>query len=466
MTLKSSHIFKLFTAGIALTALHLHAVGQTEIETEITEEDVSGDEPEITDSLTEQEYLAAPVTIPDEVDDIDIPVPSFIHSGANHIIYNGADWSKLREAVLNSNKSPVSIVHIGDSHIQADISSSTTRRLLQYDFGNAGRGLIAPLKLSGTNQPTDFTFSSHGAWAANKLMSQSWRQTVGFTGCSIRPHTSSSSLTIATNSPDDYDPFHSVTIFHTGRMQVTSVTDEEGNELKYRAIPSKNYTQILLNEPVEHIDIKFNSAGDLTVYGASLSGDRAGIFYHNIGNNGATYATYNRIGNMGEGIAPLSPDLVIISLGTNEAFGRLDVAGFKSAIDRLVKNIKASNPNALIMLTTPMECHKSVTTTKKVRQRVKATRKRKGGYRYVTKKVKSYAVNPNIAPLRDAILAYGKANGIAVYDWYEVAGGRGASDTWISHDLFAKDRVHHARSGYNIEGRLLYEALLDALREQ
>ncbi|MDE6555610.1 MAG: hypothetical protein K2K55_01445 [Duncaniella sp.] len=421
-------------------------------------------EAEDSDDLEQQEYLASPVVIPDDVDDIDIPIPSFIHRTANHIIYNGADWSRLRQAVLNSTNKPVNIVHIGDSHIQADISTSTTRRLLQYDFGNAGRGLISPLKISGTNQPTDFTFSSHGSWSANKLMSQSWRQTVGFTGCSIRPHTSSSSLTIATCSPEDYDPFRSVTIFHSGRMQVTSVEGPDGEQLKYRAIPSKNYTQILLNEPVDNISVRFNSAGDLTVFGASLSGDRAGLFYHNIGNNGATYSTYNRIGNVGEGISPLSPDLVILSLGTNEAFGRLDTSGLRSAIDRLVKNIKASNPNALILLTTPMECHKAFTTTKKTRVRTKATRKRKARYRTVNKTVRTYSVNPNIAPIRDAILAYGKQNGIAVYDWYEVAGGRGASNTWISHDLFAKDRVHHTRTAYNIEGRLLYEALLDALR--
>ena len=33
-----------------------------------------------------------------------------------------------------------------------------------------------------------------------------------------------------------------------------------------------------------------------------------------------------------------------------------------------------------------------------------------------------------------------------------------------SNKLFAKDRVHHTVKGYNIEGRLLYDALMDALR--
>lgn len=408
-----------------------------------------------------------PVIIPDEADDIDIPVPSFIKRNANYIIYNGADWSKLRTAFEGSKLSPVSIVHIGDSHVQADINTGTTRELLQYDFGNAGRGLIAPLRICGTNQPKDYVFQSRNSWNAVKLMNRSWAQTVGFTGTSIRPSSSSSELTIGTFDTDDYNPFSSATIFHNGKLTVKEVTDENGNKVHFRAVPSRDYTQIILASLATKINVSFASAGDLTVYGASLSGDRPGVFYHAIGNNGATYDSYNRIGNVGVGINPLQPDLVIISLGTNEAFGRrVDASAFTRSIDRLVKNIKAANPQALLLLTTPMECHRSVSTTKKVRVRQKRRKGRRATYRTVSKTTRSYAVNTNIAPLRQAILDYGKNNGIAVYDWYEVAGGSGASSSWISASLFAKDRVHHTHKGYNLQGRLIYDALMDALREQ
>lgn len=406
------------------------------------------------------ELLSGTVIIPDEADDIDIPIPSFIHKNANHIIYNGADWSKLRKAFLASDATPVSIVHIGDSHVQADISTGITRELLQYDFGNAGRGLVSPLKMSSTNQPSDYTFQSRNSWTPVKLMSPSWRQTVGFTGASIRPVASSSELTIGTSERDDYNPFRSLTIFHNGKFTVKSVTGEDGAKLDFRAIPSRDYTQIMLPSQQTKVTVDFASSGDLTVFGAALSGDRPGLFYHAIGNNGAAYETYNRIGNVGAGIRPLEPNLVIISLGTNEAFGRQpNVTAFKNSIDRLVKNIRTANPDALILLTTPMECHRSVTTTKKVRVKGK-----RGRRRTVNRTSRSYTVNANIAPLRTAILEYGKDNGIAVYDWYEVAGGRGASSSWISQNLFAKDRVHHTHKGYNLEGRLLYEALMDALR--
>ena len=408
-----------------------------------------------------------PVIIPDEADDIDIPIPAFIKKGANHIIYNGADWTKLRSAFENSKNSPVSIVHIGDSHVQADINTGTTRELLQYDFGDAGRGLISPLRICGTNQPRDYVFQSRNSWNSVQLMNPTWIQTVGFTGTSIRPASRTSEITSGTLDTDDYNPFSSTTLFHNGKLTVKDVTDENGNPLHFRAIPSRDYTQIILASLATKINVSFASAGDLTLYGAALSGDRPGVFYHAIGNNGATYDSYNRIGTVGLGINPLQPNLVIISLGTNEAFGRrADTRTFTNSIDRLVKNIRSANPEALILLTTPMECHRSVTTSKKVRVRNKRRKGRKATYRTVTKKTRSYAVNANIAPLRQAILDYGKNNGVAVYDWYEVAGGSGASSSWISSNLFAKDRVHHTHAGYNLEGRLLYDAIMDALRNQ
>ncbi|MCH5325790.1 MAG: hypothetical protein J1E29_01140 [Duncaniella sp.] len=452
------HSLKHIAHALLLASLPLAVAAQqpADADTDAEEVDVV-----VTDD-DESELLAAGVVeIPGEADDIDIPIPSFIRRSANHIIYNGADWSALRRAFERSDKAPVSIVLIGDSHIQADISSGTTRDLLQYDFGNAGRGLVSPLKISGTNEPSNYFFQSRNSWIPVKLMSSTWRQTVGFTGCSIRPSSSSSEFTIGTSEKDDYNPFTSVTVFHSGRFVINSVRGESDDPLQFRSIPSRDYTQILLPSPQTRITIDFASAGDLTVFGASLSGDRPGVFYHAIGNNGAAYETYNRIGTVGAGIAPLNPALVIVSLGTNEAFGRLDTSAFTRAVNRLVSNIRTANPDALILLTTPMECQKSVTTTKKVRVRSK---KKGQKARTVNRTSRSYAVNHNIAPIRQAILDYGKQNGIAVYDWYDIAGGQGASNTWVAHNLFAKDRVHHTHAAYRLEGRLLYEAIMDALR--
>lgn len=399
-----------------------------------------------------------PVIEEDSDDDTSpLSIPSYIKLNRNHVIFNGANWSGLRKSMTNVNKHPVSIVHIGDSHIQADIATGIVRKNIQLDHGNAGRGLIAPLKMSGTNQPLDYTFASTMSWNTVKLMKWPWNSTMGFTGTSVSPKQRQSHITLSTGKDEDYNPFSAITLFHKGKLHVTRVEDQNGVPLMFTASPSQNYTYIQLTEAVDNVKISFDSAGDLTLFGASLSGNRPGVFYHTIGNNGATYSTYNRIGNVGHGIAPLNPDLVIISLGTNEAFGRRNVPEFISAMGRLVKSIQSANPNAQILLVTPMECQKSVYST--VSKRVKGRKKKS---RTVKQKVRSYAVNANILPIRNAIMQFGKDNNIAVYDWYEVAGGAGASSLWLKDKLFGADRVHHTHKGYHLEGELLYKALSEA----
>ena len=54
----------------------------------------------------------------------------------------------------------ITIVQLGDSRIQAGHYSGRMMRLLQQQFGNAGRGWIAPFKLSKTNEPDDYFISS------------------------------------------------------------------------------------------------------------------------------------------------------------------------------------------------------------------------------------------------------------------------------------------------------------------
>lgn len=466
--MKISRLTTILTATAILTAFTVSgqqpSATPAEQPAEETEETDESDDENVDED--DREVREAPEIDYDD-DEIDIPVPSFINTSANHLTLNGADWSKVISAVQGHKIAPLSIVHIGDSHLQADIGTGTARELFQFDYGNAGRGIVSPLKMSGTNQPGDYTFSSTRPWSAVKLMKSPWRRIMGFTGTSITPGDLNTNITIGTRSDDDYNPYSSITLFHNGKLNIESLKDASGNNINFIATPSRDFTHIKLDRPVTRVTATLSHVGDLTLYGANLSGDRPGMFYHVIGNNGATYNTYNRIGSVGEGIRPLSPDLVIISLGTNEAFGRIDTSAFRDNIDRLVKNIKASNPQAEILLVTPMECQKSVYTTvkKKVKTKARKGRKgrkgRRGGTRTVTSKVRSYAVNHNIKPLRDAIIKYGHDNNIAVYDWWSVASGDGASTRWINGGLFSRDRVHHSAKGYHLQGRLLYEALRD-----
>lgn len=90
----------------------------------------------------------------------DVSAYPFVRTSANDIVLNGADWEPLRRAFAAADSQVVSIVHIGDSHVQAEGNTSRTRRALQLRFGSAGRGLVAPLRLAGTNAPADYSITS------------------------------------------------------------------------------------------------------------------------------------------------------------------------------------------------------------------------------------------------------------------------------------------------------------------
>lgn len=372
-----------------------------------------------------------------DLSDFEVEIPDFVKLQSNQIDYNGADWSNLHSRIEECERIPFSIVHIGDSHLQADISTGYVRSQLQFDYGDAGRGLVTPFRLNHTNEPVDYFFRSNNSWSTIKFMSASWPREMGFTGVSLAPSQSSiKEITVGSKVSDSYSTFSDITLFHSGSIVVASVKLDDGKVIDSPVTEySSGFTRIRLPKHTGSVSISFSTGGGFLLFGAHLSGDRPGLFYNVIGNNGATYYTYNRINKIGQGVALMKPDLVIISLGTNEAFGKVNQGGLNDNINRLVTKIRQSSPNAQLLLVTPMECQ------------------RKG------------SINHNVKTVRNVIVQYGKKHNIAVYDWYEIAGGDRASEKWVREGLYGRDRIHHTVKGYRVQGFMLYAALTNALRK-
>lgn len=376
----------------------------------------------------------------------------FLNLAANRIQLNGRDWSRMSRILDAAGRGDTTftVVHIGDSHIQADGNTGRVRRNIQQRYGNAGRGLMAPLRIAGTNQPVDFKFTTTAPVTRATLMRMPWATAVGFTGIAVQPDSRVAPFMLSTDQPFDV-----LRIYGRGEFDVTDVNG--GAEFTWTHTPYGG--EIVLDRPVMKLDFDITGTG-YRIFGVDARmKDAAGVLYHNIGNNGATYGTYSLVGEVGAGVKGLGPKLVIISLGTNEAFGRTSDESMYNQIDRLVREIRETNPQAEILLTTPSECQRSVVTRKRVARKRRKGRKR----RYRTVRTRSYTVNTNVARMRDVILRYGRDNNIPTYDFYEVAGGKGSSARWLGNGLLSRDRIHRTWSGYYLEGELLSDALLKAL---
>lgn len=378
----------------------------------------------------------------------------FIDTESNHIIMNGDNWARLRSELsdiggLDNGK--FRILQIGDSHIQADFSAAVVRRSLQAEFGNGGRGCIAALRLAGTNQPVDYRMSTDtAAWRCSRLLAKEWQAGMGMTGVAVTFASPERRLSIATDA--ECGGFSSVTLLHGNGAGYASAMIDDSLHVGSPVTPFA--TRYELGTTVDSLTI--STSFDSPFFGAYLLNDNKGLVLNAIGNNGACYSSYLKIPDFAEQTRLFAPSLIILSLGTNEAFGTESDEYVYSCIDSVLTQLRSVHPHAKFLLTTPMECHKKAWRTTK-------RRVRRGKYR--TRKAMSFVTNKRVAEVRNVILRYGSDHKVPVWDLYKVAGGEGAAQKWLTDGLMnPRDHVHCLKSGYELRGSLLTDALLEHLK--
>ena len=87
-------------------------------------------------------------------------------------------------------------MHIGDSHVQADVFTGELRNLLQQSFGYGGRGLVFPYSTGHTHAAIDYATTHTGRWLYAKNVEQSPELPMGATGVSSKTYDSAASFTI------------------------------------------------------------------------------------------------------------------------------------------------------------------------------------------------------------------------------------------------------------------------------
>ena len=91
---------------------------------------------------------------------------------------------KLEESERYNNQK-ISIVHIGDSHIQGDLMTNEIRKNLQQKFGNAGRGFVFPYQLAKTNGSYNERFYSNRTWESYRNIHPFKNVPVGLSGIAL-----------------------------------------------------------------------------------------------------------------------------------------------------------------------------------------------------------------------------------------------------------------------------------------
>lgn len=347
----------------------------------------------------------------------------------------------------------VNIIHLGDSHIQAGYLSGQTMRMLQASFGNAGRGWIAPLKLSKANEPSDYFISSNiREWTTGRCIQASPGCPWGIGGIGIQTSAPAIdfNLIIAPNSGAGYS-FNKVLLYRDRNAMPMAPSPHYSSAVSALSrghhldedivVDTFMMTNLLDTFKFTCTGIDRDNAGknkNSVYYGFMLMNGHPGILYHSIGVNGARFTDYTSR-NYVRQLALLKPSLLIVSLGTNEAFGRsFSREQFCSQVDAFIRLIKEELPGTALLMTTPAESYRRAYKNKK----------------------KYYVRNDNIAKVADALTSYTKENGIAYWDMFSITGGDNSCKKWLEAGMFGRDRIHFSREGYGEQGVLLYKALI------
>jgi lysophospholipase L1-like esterase len=371
---------------------------------------------------------------------------NFVREEAN-IIQNKAHLEPFLEKLwLQRTKGgrKINIVHIGDSHILGNYLTREMRRRMQAAFGDAGRGVIFPYKLINSNGPQDYLISTSARWSGtNCVRDQDEVTDYGISGFSAISSSSNGEITLRLRDTTSgtTSVFTKVTVFYrnNGDAPNISVEDEQTKQVAVPLIEDELSKAFYFDRPVAECTIKLGKSSSKKEFwfdGISIDNERAGVIYHSIGVNGAKFSDFARAKYFARQLKEVTPDLVILSFGTNEAQVKVSPAQLRKQMDELTSQILAQWPHACILLTTPADSY-----------------------------LRGKGFNPNMTDVSTVIKNFAHQKDFAYWDLFQIGGGENSAENWKNSGLMASDSVHYSKSGYATQGKLLYMSLIQIYNE-
>jgi lysophospholipase L1-like esterase len=344
-------------------------------------------------------------------------------------------------------KGQVNIVHIGGSHVQADAWTAELRHRLQSvaPGTRAGRGFIFPYNMAGSNNPYWYEPVYTGKWTVSKNTVRADTSQLGLAGYSVTTRDPKTSLRISFRG-DMYPgyTFTRATVLH-GRdsgFVASAVCHDTDVVITYATDVLKGITVFEFSRPVDTLDLRFEQTDTLaqrsfTLFGIHLGSEDPGIYYHASGVNGAATWSWLRCQRFEEELALLEPDLVVFSIGINDAHDPDFCAScYEKNYEKLIARVRNVNPDAAVLLVTNSDSY----------------RKRR------------YPVR-TADDVRDVMMRLAAKHGTGVWDLFGVMGGPGSIRLWQRAGLAKRDLIHFTRQGYAQVGDLMFTAIMKAYGE-
>ncbi len=421
-----------------------------------------------------------------------------------HVVTNTSALKLFFEKLYEVDKEKagkINIVHIGDSHIQADAMTGYIRKALQDRFGNGGAGFVFPHRLAKTNGSQYVRFESNTSWASRRnIYAPEPGLDVGLSGIALKTRDRDFvvELTVRDSAykfnwikiitPQNYPLFDVATTSRTIVLEsktpkkithkikngevLGSIANKYGvsiaelrranglkgdniragktlkiptDEMERKEVRRSEFDQLSLTldplanfyyspKPLSKIYLLPNKGqSEFNLNGMVLEKDAHGILYHSIGVNGAKASDYNKYPLFFEQLPALMPDLVIVSLGTNESFDKLTRDEYTEQLNIFIAKIKAKNPDVCVLVMTP--------PPSLFRRRTPNT----------------YA-----ADYARVIQGQETTQGYASFDLFTEMGGLYGVPRNAKRGFINSDKVHYTQAGYEKQGSLFLDAFFKA----
>lgn len=353
-------------------------------------------------------------------------------------------YNKLDSLLLFHSRG-VSLWHVGGSHVQADFFSHRLRcNLTAMQPDNLGaRGILFPFGMASTNWNHNYRMDYTGQWTAGRNVQRDADYRFGISGIAATTNDTTATLTLVMNvGLDPSWQFSRLRLLGYASSDSVRPYAVECGDTLYAVADSVLPGYVIPFEALrDSVTVAFRipQGERFTLTGILPENDLHGISYYSTGINGAAVPTWLRCPDLGRDLALVRPDLVIFAIGVNDAavpFGQFDAEAFKAGYRRIISMVEAVSPGCAYVFVTNND------TYYKVSRRVKKP-------------------NRNAPLVQQAFIDLAKEYGGAVWDVFDFMGGLDSCPRWRDAGLMTKDLIHFTRTGYELLGDMLYNALID-----
>ncbi|HEY4344101.1 MAG TPA: GDSL-type esterase/lipase family protein [Parvibaculum sp.] len=356
-------------------------------------------------------------------------------------------YASLDELKSGARKTPVTVLHIGDSHIALDHMTGVLRARWQAAFGDAGRGL-PPGVAYPYYSPQGYTVAMSGPWAVASSLKAGVAGPFGLQG--FRVSSASAGAEIALQTGHD-----------VGMVEIDAMGGPTSGSLLLKldgAAPLRLSTRasspglVRLHAPAaaaHRVLLTPLGDGPVTLLGWAMLTGKPGIRYDSYGISGATLDVVSHwdAAIVDEQIRALAPDLIMLGYGTNEGFNdRLDLGAYAARLEALIVRLKRLAPNASIAVLGSFDG---------------ARRAKPGAVKICGD---GWMTPPKLGPLRETQKQVAERAGATFFDGSRVMGQACGIEQWVNGTppLAWPDHVHLRPEGSRRAGAALWAELMGA----